>query len=238
VNAVQVRPRRTANSPGGEIALFIGRVFGWEKMGVSASAIAALPVRGTSFVSFCTDSCAGVSTDPANPTVVNRVYDTRPNTPGNSSFAWTSLLNHVSSASDIAPLVCTESPNEDVCGKDIWTTQGQVTSVLKDLESVFNDPNFDKGNKEFSGTGDVTAWWVTVPVTQNCNPGAQPTPQLVVQYALIRITSACDTGGGQSCRPYHTNNCTNPGDIVVDRIACIDCADVSKQSGLRTVLVK
>ena len=112
VNAVQVRPRRTANSPGGEIALFIGRVFGWEKMGASANAIAALPLRGTSFISLCTDSCSGVSNDPANPTTLNpaRVYNTRPasQTPGSESFAWTSLLNPVSSASDISPLVCTD----------------------------------------------------------------------------------------------------------------------------------
>ena len=116
--------------------------------------------------------------------------------------------------------------------------KGRQRVLMKDLESVFNDPNFDKGNKEFSGTGEVTAWWVTVPVTEECNPGKQPEPHAVTKYALIRITSACDTGGGQSCRPYHTNNCTNPGDIVVDRIACIDCADVNNKSGLRTVLVK
>jgi Flp pilus assembly protein TadG len=241
VNAVQVRPRRTTNSPGGEIGLFIGRVFGWEKMGVSASAIAALPVRANSFVSFCTDSCTGVSTDPTNPTVLNpvRLYDTRPEsqTPGSESVAWTSLLSSISSVNEISPLVCNDSPNEDVCGKPIWTTQGEATSLLKDLESVFNDPNFDKDNKEFSGS-TVTAWWVTVPITETCNPGKQPKPHPVTKYALIRIISACDTGGGNPCRPYKTKKCDNPGTIVVDRIACIDCATVANAPGQRTILVK
>jgi Flp pilus assembly protein TadG len=247
VNAVQVRPRRTDTSPGGPVSLFIGRVFGQNTMGASADAIAALPLRANSFISFCVDSCAGISTDPSNPTRLDgingnppvRVYNTRPpsQTPGYEAFAWTSLLKPVSSASGISPLICTESPNEEVCGKDIYTTQGQVSSLLKDLEAVFNDPNYDRDNKEFSGS-NVSAWWVIVPVVEECNPGNQPEPHTVLRYALIRIISACDTGGGNACRPYQSHPCTNAGNIVVDRIACIDCANISNQPGFKYVLVK
>lgn len=239
VNAVQVRPRRTDASPGGPVSLLISRVFGQDTMGASSSAIAALPIRANSFISLCTESCTSVSSDPNNPTILSpaRIYNTRPNSPGNTSFAWTSLLNSVSSATQISPLICSQSPNEEVCGKPIWTTQGQVTSVLKDLESVFNDPNYDKENKEFSGN-KVSAWWVIVPVVEECNPGNQPEPHTVLKYALVRIISACDTGGGTACRPYRSQPCTNAGDIVIDRIACVDCANISNLSGLRTVLVQ
>lgn len=242
VNAIQVRPRRTDDAPGGPVSLFFNKIFGWDTMGAAADAVAGLPIRANNFIALCTDTCSGVSTDPANPTVLNpaRVYERNPNAPGVTSFAWTSLLNQISSATSISPLICSESPNEDVCNKLIWTTQGQVQSLMKDLESVFNDPTFDRSNKVFSLTNPskVVAWWTIVPVTQQCNPGNQPTPFLVVKYALVRIVSACDTGGGQPCRPYSTQGCTNAGDIVIDRIACIDCANLSNLSGLKTVLIK
>jgi len=223
------------------VSLFIGRVFGQDTMGASADAIAALPLRANAFISLCTESCTGNSTNPSAPTVLDppRVYNTRPpsQTPGSEAFAWTSLLNPVSSASGISPLICTESPNEEVCGKPIYTTQGQVSSLLKDLEAVFNDPNHDRENKEFSGN-KVSAWWVIVPVVLDCNPGNQPEPHTVLQYALIRIISACDTGGGNACRPYRSQPCTNAGNIVIDRIACIDCANISNFPGQKTLLVK
>lgn len=239
VNAMQVRARRTEESPGLAVNLFIGRVFGRDKMGVSADAIAALPLRANSFISFCSDTCTGMSSDPQNPTIVNRIYDRNPTTPGVNSFAWTSLLVSISSANAISPMVCNESPNEPVCGKDIWTTQGQVTDLFKDMESVFNDPNHDRENKTFDVSGTkVIEWRIIVPVTQTCNPGNQPKPMRVTHYAFIWVQSVCDTGGGQACRPYRSNPCSNPGRIVVSKIACVACADITKQSGMKTILVK
>jgi hypothetical protein len=105
------------------------------------------------------------------------------------------------------------------------------------MEGAFNDPNFDSANKEFSG-GNVTAWWLIVPVTNQCNPGNQPQPFTVWGYALIRVISVCDTGGGMPCRPYTSHPCSYPHKIVIDRIACIDCATAGSNSGFKASLVQ
>jgi hypothetical protein len=105
------------------------------------------------------------------------------------------------------------------------------------MEGAFNDPNFDVGNKEFSG-GNVTAWWLIVPVTNQCNPGNQPQPFTIWGYALIRVISVCDVGGGMPCRPYTSNPCSYPHKIVIDRIACIDCAAADSNSGFKAALVQ
>ena len=242
VNAIEVRTRRTSGSPGGQVDVFLGRVLralpgggaDWGKMSAAAVAIASLPVRANNYISICQASCTGVSSDPSNPTVISppREYVRDPNAPGINSFAWTSLLNSVSSASGISPLICSDQPNQDVCGKKIWTTQGTVSDLFKDMEGTFNDPNYDKENKEFSG-GNVSAWWIIVPVTvlSQCNPGNQPTPSDIWGYALVRVISVCDTGGGNACRPYSSHPCTYPHEIVIDRIACVDCPNARKCSG-------
>ncbi len=240
VNAMQVRARRTSDAPGGQVPTFLGRVIGWNQMGASADAIAALPLRANGYLSICQDSCSGISNDPSNPTVLNpaREYTRDPTTAPPDSFAWTSLLNPVSSTNDISPLVCSDQqPNVDICGKQIWTTQGTSSELFKQMESSFNDPNYDKENKEFSG-GDVSAWWVLVPITKLCNPGAQPKPFDIWGYAWLRIISVCDTGGGNPCRPYSTKHCLYPHEVVVDRIACVSCADAPTDSGSKALLVK
>lgn len=242
VNAVQVRPRRTSDAPGGEVAIFLGRVFGINTMSAAADAIAALPPRATNFISLCTETCSGISNNPNAATVLDppRVYSTRPGSPGLISFAWTSLLVHESSANEISPLICNDNPNEDVCGKNIYTTQGQVTSLIKTMESVFNNPNRDRANKDYDTNGKLIGWWVIVPVTEVCNPGVQPEPHPVIQYAWIRIISVCDTGGGSSnfCGGFKSTPCNNSGDIVIDRIACVNCADISNWPGMKPVLVE
>jgi Flp pilus assembly protein TadG len=245
VNAIKVRARRTDEVPGGKVPLFVSQVFGWEKMGAAADAVAALPVRANNFIALCTASCSEggstVSNDPHDPTVLNpvRYYDRDPGISNKESFGWTSLLNPVSSVTGISPLICNDSPNVDVCGKKIWTTQGEAASLFKDMEAAFNDPTFDKGNKEFSGN-DVTAWWLFVPVTTQCKPSKQPQSFDVWGYAWVRVISVCDTGGGGGslCRPYSTKHCAYPKKIVIDRIACVDCANANKTPGVKAVLVE
>jgi Flp pilus assembly protein TadG len=241
VNAMKVRARRTSDSPGGQVPTFLGRVIGWNQMGAAADAIAALPLRANGYLSICQESCSGISSDPSSPTILSppREYTRDPGTDPGSSFAWTSLLDHVSSTNDISPLVCSDQqPNVSVCGKQIYTTQGTSSELFKQMESTFNDPNYDKENKEFSG-GEVTGWWVLVPVTLDCNPANQTIePFNVWGYAWIRIISVCDTGGGNPCRPYHTNHCAYPHEVVIDRIACVSCADSPSASGDKTLLVK
>lgn len=243
VNAIEVRARRTADSPDSDVSTFFARVLGWNTMGASASAIAALPVRANGFFAICTESCTGVSTDPSNPTTIDppRQYDRDPSegTPNSDSFAWSSLLTQVSSTTNISPLICSEVGNVDVCGHEVWTTQGTSAAIFKDMEAAFNDPTFDRDNKEISGN-NVSAWWLYVPVTRECKPGAQPKPLDVWGYAWLRVISVCDTGGGGGslCRPYSTHHCLYPQKIVIDRIACVDCNDPRNASGTKAVLVK
>lgn len=246
INAIEVRTRRTSDSPGGKIATFFGKVLGKGTMGASAVAVATLPLRGTALFAICLDSCSGVSSDPDNPTILSppRILDRNPTIAGSLQFAWTSLLVQTSSTPEITNLVCTENPKEEVCNKTIWTSQGTSAASFKDLEAVFNDPNFDRDNKEYTGS-QVSAWWVIIPVTSSCpvtkqGIGNGTEPKAVSHYALVRVISACDTGGGTACRPYSSSNCPHAyaKKIVIDRIACINCGNIDDSSGLKPSLVK
>lgn len=240
VNAIMVRARRTGESPGGQVAIFFARAFGWERMQAAATAVATIPVRATNYIALCTKACEGVATEPGEPTVLEppRQYDRDPTqVPDEESFAWTSLLVTVSSVPQISPLICNETPNVNVCGRQIWTTQGEVTDLFRDMEGAFNDPNFDRANKEFSN-GRVIAWWIIAPVTFVCKPGNQPAPFDVWGYAWLRVISVCDTGGGQPCRPFRSTPCDYPKKVVIDRIACVDCANAAAKLGYKPVLVQ
>lgn len=245
VNSIEVRARRTTGSPGGQVNIFFGKVLNvlgmdWSTMGAAATAIATLPIKASGYISLCLDTCSGISTNPASPTILTppRQYERDPTSPGATSFAWTSLLTSVSSVTQISPLICNQTPYINVCGNTIWTTQGTASSVFKDMEGAFNDPTFDRANKEPSSGNNITAWWLIVPVTNLCNPGSQPQPFTIWGYALIRVISVCDTGGGQPCRPYQSNPCNYPHKVVIDRIACIDCATANGFPGFKAVLVK
>jgi hypothetical protein len=209
-------------------------------MGAAAEAVATTPIRATNFIAICTKACEGASTNPDTPNVLSppRQYDRDPTqVPDEASFAWTSLLQPVSSVPQISPLICTETPNVDVCGRQIWTTQGEVTDLFRDMEGAFNDPNFDRANKEFTN-GQVSAWWIIAPVTYVCKPGNQPAPFDVWGYALLRVTSVCDIGGGQPCRPFKSTPCNYPKKVVIDRIACVTCANAANALGFKPILVQ
>jgi len=247
VNAIEVRTRRTTGSPGGQVDVFFSKVLNaigmdWSRMSAAATATAALPLRASGYIALCQDTCSGVSSDPSNPTPLSPPlqYDRMPGSPGTISFAWTSLLNNVSSVPQISPYICTDTPYIDVCNSPIWTTQGTASSLFKDMEGAFNDPTFDRANKEPTSGNNITAWWLIVPVVQSgsCNPGNQPIPVNVWGYALVRVISVCDTGGGQPCRPYESHPCSYPHKVVIDRIACIDCAAANSSPGFKAVLVK
>ena len=240
VNAIKVRARRTEEAPGGQVSIFFARVFGWDKMGAAAQAVATTPIRATNFIALCTKACEGASTDPDNPTILTpiRQYDRDPTqVPDEESFAWTSLLEPISSVPQISPLICKETPNVEVCGHQIWTTQGEVTDLFRDMEGAFNDPNLDRANKEFSN-GKVSAWWIIAPVTYVCKPGNQPAPYDVWGYAWLRVISVCDIGGGQPCRPYKSTPCDYPKKVVIDKIACVTCANAADALGFKPILVQ
>lgn len=259
VNALQARPRRTDNSPGGKVAIFFGKVIGVAEMKASADAVAALPVRAGIYIAFCINTCSGCTSTPClYPN--GRQYETGPGEPYDFKFAWTTLLENPTAANRLSTLICTSTPFVDVCNKDIWSTMGGPTSSLRDMESAFYDPNLDAANKTFAtinGNTVVTGWEVIVPITQHCPPGAQGNaydPKRVTQYAKVNISAICATGAASGCwgaSPNLTNACNNgtlPAKnccrnfsnnvIVVDRVQCVPCGDQSIVSGTQPIIVK
>lgn len=259
INALQARCRRTANSPGGKIAIYFGKVIGISEMPASASAVAALPLRGGTYISLCIDSCGGCG---ASPCLFpdGKQYDTGPGTPYSVKFAWTTLLDTPTAASKLDELICSEKPAQSVCGKMIYTTMGTVADTVRNFASLFYNTNYDAANKTFTtinGTKITTSWEVIVPVTNPCPPGAQGNswdPKLVVSYAKVNLTAICATGVGNPCfgdipnlnsacnsgklpRKNCCNNFAN-NSIVIDRIQCVSCSDPSIFSGTRPIIVK
>lgn len=259
VNALEARCRRTEDSPGGKISIFFGKVLGIDKLAASATAVAAIPLRATLYIALCSDFCSGCSSSPClSPN--GRQIETGPTEPYNNKFAWTTLLLNPTSANLLKDLVCKDTPMQNVCNKNIWSTMGGPTDTLRDLESAFYNINLDAANKEFSvidGQKVVTGWEVIVPVTRDCPPGAQGNyydPKLVSQYAKLHLTAICASGEASGCwgnPPNLTkackdgvlpnkNCCSNFSNnvIVIDRIQCITCSDPSVASGTKVVIVK
>lgn len=259
VNALQARPRRTENSPGGKIAIFFGKVLGISEMAASASAVAALPVRGGIYIAFCLNTCGG--TLPPYPFLSyssGRQYDTGPNEPYNNKFAWTTLLNDPTSASKLSTFICSQKPAINVCKKDIYTTMGTDASDLKDVATAFYSNNYDVANKTFTtvdGNKITTGWEVIVPITKSCPPGKQGKwdPKYVADYAKVNITAVCATGNKgcfgdipdlkKACKAgkLPKRNCCDNFDnnsIIIDRLQCVSCDDQSLFSGTRAVIVQ
>jgi Flp pilus assembly protein TadG len=258
VNAIQARARRTENSPGGKIAVFFGKIIGFPEMAAAASAVAALPLRGGTFISMCSDVCSACPTFCSYSS--GKQYDTGPTGPYSDKFAWTTLLDDPTAANKLATMMCTEKPAESVCNKNIYSSMGTVASTVKDFASLFYNTSYDAANKTFTtinGNKIVTGWEVIVPITRDCPPGAQGNawdPKHVDRYAKVNFTAVCATGVSAGCYgqiPNLNNACNNEdlpaknccdnfdnNSIVVDRIECVPCDDPSIFSGTRPIIVK
>jgi Flp pilus assembly protein TadG len=266
VNAVKVRPQRTdAGTPYGmgPVSVFFGKIFrilgpgsGWSFMSARAEAIAATLPRAGSYISVCTQACPAGSQWP-NILSTEVVFETGPagNVPFTNAFAWTTLLSNPTSSPPLIDLLCGQAPYQDVCEQNIYSSMGQATDVLANLESVWGDPVTTKTScPDIQGSNctpdGTTGWWLIVPVTADCPPGAQGNawdPKLVSKYALVRIKAICATAN-QNCpnRPS-TNYCNDYTDstgkktnnvVVVDRISCIECDLLEEMVQLKVTLVK
>lgn len=249
INAVKVVARRTEGSPGGQVDTFFARVlnvipgFDWSKMSAASFAVAAKQARATTFLAVCTQACP-----PTNPPSGEIVLDTGPpsTTPPQKAFAWSSIFNVPTGPGySVNDIVCSDSPNADVCSNSIYTTMGTATVSLRNIESVMYDPSFDPTHKDINSvTGRVTGWTVTVPVTNDCPPGSQGSwdPHSVWGYATIHIKAICAQGMGSPCRPYGARpsdcNAYPNGVIVIDQINCVDCANSDLLEGLKPALVQ
>lgn len=248
VNAIQARARRTADSPGSEVELFISRVIGINTMGASAEAVASLTVKANNYISFCAQACGGnIYPVFGNDEIIVDSSNDGTNTGDYSKkFAWSTLLTNPTSNSSLVDIICGGAVDQEVCGEKIYTTMGTDQDSLKSLESVFYNPAIDAGNKVMDeATGTVKGWWALVPVTKDCPPGLQGSwndPKLVDRYAYIRIKAVCAAGGGNACGNFTApkNACSSyPNNvIVIDRMSCVGCADIYSMIGLKASLVR
>lgn len=238
VNAIQVRARRTAagdvggESAGGPVKLFFAKVLDerWKEMGVSAVAIAQRPPKAGFYIMVGSGVCG------ASGEVVL--------TPAAGNMAWTSLLQPSTNANDIKDnFICPadRQPRTEVCGEKVYTTNGVVADIFKAVEVDFNDPDYDRANKNFDAGGNVTGWTVIVPVSTVSDPSTQPSPQGVWGYARVVITRACGTGGGNPCSgriSLSAGGCSGgENDIVISSVYCVPCERRDELFGTNSSLV-
>ncbi len=245
INAAQVRARRTSDSPGGPVNLFLSKVIGVSSMGTLAVATAArLPRAGAYFM-------IGQGTCTSSMSLTLKI-----DSGSTGNMAWTTILDNSTNASDVSSLICGKTiPDIDVCGHSLYTTQGTSTSVFKDIESAFYNTDYDQSNKycttstdpvpkdctTVTGNKSVVTWTVTVPVSVQNNPALQPNPAPVYGYATITMTRACGSGGGSPCLGANSpiGVCTGgETDIVISSIVCVSCDDPSSLLGAKPNLVQ
>ena len=200
VNALQVRARRTVGSTSSAqrmVDLFFAKAFGWQKMGASASAIANA-TRIVPGIVLC--SSAGLCN------MAGQLFYVNHNDPAlfTESLAWSVFSTDASvPASKLSQFINgTLKLTSDLCGQCITTTQG--TNVINDLDAAFSNPNFDKGNKDITGS-TVNAWRIRVPLVDypcsnptasGCPPynqGGNKEPYHVVGWAKMNITTVNTT---------------------------------------------
>jgi len=259
INAVKITTRRVSNNAVADtsvgnnpLSTFFGKALGVNNMSAEAVAIAAAPAGATNYILMCSTydetgtglglECTSACTYPNICAITPRIIDKGAGTPYDKSFAWTSLAKQNTPNSYLNDMICGRIfPNDDVCGVPIYTTGGQTSSV-KALESAMQDPHFDVASKEFDNKGNVTAWWIIIPLANECPPRVQPDPYQVERFALIRLIQVCGSGGGNACKgnnytskscPYGQNNV-----MVIDRYSCMSCAQKDLLIGLKWNLVK
>jgi len=240
INAVQVRARRTSDSPGGAVDTFLGGIFSlvnsgssWNTMGTSSEAVAAIIARATTYIAVCQNFCPGGTgngtTTTLNPprVLVTGTAESAPptETPSDNLFAWSSITEKPTGPGiNLNDIICGTTPNVAACGSQIYTTMGGDTVTLRKMESVMYNPNLDAAHKDIDNAGNVTGWTVTIPITDvtngqpSCPPGTQGIgvgndPKNVWGYAEIHIIAICAPGGGNGCGGGGNNQYRAPNSV-------------------------
>ncbi len=189
-NAIQVRTRRTQNSPIGPVGVFLGKVGGWRKMSAASVAIAGRPPSPGAPLVLCINVCS-LSTP-------RSYYFDETQAPSDPEcIGWTEL-SPTTRATDLGPnsvvskMIRGEEDMPNVCCQKIYTNNGIGEALTQELPAKFAI--------ESAKTGGY--WDLLVPIvgqvppdcpsqveTKGCPPGEQPNePYLVTRYARIRIT--------------------------------------------------
>jgi Flp pilus assembly protein TadG len=185
VNAIEVRPRRTAGSPGGPVSVFWGGAMrliasDWTHMSAASEAIAYRQVmKPTLPIAIDQDSNCGEVISCPGPMSVTFNPD------GSDSGAWTTYYSSPSAAT-IKDLIQHPENNPDVCASPnpIHLNNGTVDSALKELG---DDITNLFGGYPFKAT-----------IVQIANPSCkfnQTRP--VLGLVAITITDVVSTGGNK-----------------------------------------
>jgi hypothetical protein len=260
INAIEVRTRRTPDSPDKQVSIFFGRIFGWDKMSASAVAIAGRGNRADLPITMCIRICGPTDGVPVTFTPPKLFYwapyPSELNPDGSQGIAWTSFSD-VSQSSDKDLIISTFCGNRvDICGKKIYSTNSADNSLQRQFRCAFKNPDYDSANKTCSDNlnkicgptagRNVSSWTVTLPIYEEagCPPGDQPNPYNVVKYAKARIIEVYADGGGGTnkcaCEAYNAPNMpgSHPNAIIVDQVTCVACDDTYKKLGNVPKLIK
>jgi len=246
INAIEVRPRRTTNSPGGPVDfIFKNIISSMTNMGVTRVAIAARPESPTTGLAMCVDACP--EDHPPLDLSQPFLFSVPSNSPANPyGLAWTELNtdSNIEGQSCLKNTSKCDSGFEDGCTTNdammvasyIWQkripqtkcfsirwSNGQKTARF-DLYCAFQSMTFDALNKtDTSGNtppkvGSVDKWKIIVPIINPCPSGAQPGggPYPIERYAEIVIDDVTDKFG-QPAPPVEG--------IKISSIRCVPCGD-------------
>ena len=201
VNAVQVRARRNAGSPGGPVSLFFTRVLNWSVMGTSAAAIATSQPSESPIV-MCVQACRAPDFEPA--TFPPELFYLAPYTsevPGTNGIAWT-IFSETSQMNDpdlADSFLCGNAIN--TCGRRIYTTQG-VGSLPRQFRCAFKNPDYQSADKTCSDNIQWGMWprrWKKRRLLESSSPlaGRRRLPSRCTTYASFdsKIRQDPDNGG-------------------------------------------
>lgn len=263
VNAIEVRARRNAGSPGGSVTLLFGKLIaGLTDMGVVREAIAKAGPLGTPGISLCIKSCDLLQGLPQGST--KDLIIQKDNAAIDNGMAWTdfgckSNVDH----GTVADFIWGKKKIGNVCDLCITTTNAVAGgSLLDDLENAFKNTTYDDANKKIEG-GVVKEWTVSVPIMDYwckkdawdssckindpiaslntseaaCPPGSasENNRKHVVNVAKITITKV--NKNPNHCQGQGQGQCNMPEGVTINKIECIGCS-IGMPSGHRAVLVK
>lgn len=251
INAIKVKARRTADNAGvGPVPAIFSKIVGKHDFDISAESIAAIEVKASNYISICAATLT--CTTPACQSEGGCAVDLKlsPDPKDSSVFAWTTYYDNSTSTSDLRALIQGQPPAINACNTNIYTSMGQDTDALRDLESAMYYRNYQPDAKS-PATGDVTGWDIIVPVTETCNPTTQGNsndPHLVTWYAKVHVESICVPGSPGFFGVKPINSECPPGNagkplekkIYITSVRCISCSspDLNEFLGVKQGLVK
>ena len=232
VNAIEVRARRSTNSPDGNVTSFFAKLFNVNSIDIEMpdTSVAAVPARATGFIALGRYAC-----DNPIPPGPERILDLSVSVDNSGehknydkAIAWSSLFDSNTYTGNVEKLICSETPAVEVCKADdhlyipsrddIYMTNASNADLVRSLATAMYNPTFDSAYKDCAGVlkcsagNRVTGWELILPVVDADNPSQQPDPVRVIKYAKIHVKAVCAEGAGaDGCKTYAIQGPSNDG---------------------------